>query len=347
MKTNAKRKNSAMKKLVPAAGMLALSASMLATSTYAWFTMNKTVNVTGMEVRTKVGDNLLISHVTGNGVAKNAENTFITTDNTSIKAWLQPVSTNTAAANNFWYTLDAKADGSKLTAATNYLDYDSVGLGAATDATNFANKFSQDYGVTKSEVTGFGATTSPNNAAVGYVDYTFQLKAVNTNSSAQEIHLTQLDLLYDGTEAPVENAFRVAVFCEPEATTHTDDSDYFAAGGTSLKKMYKTTSATYFTAKSGASAADGVTAITTFADETSSDNKLASVPGDTTAYYNVVVRLWIEGEDTSCNSTTFAELTNKWSLNLRVDLGTPTSGEVNGNAIVNNLTIDHDSTDNS
>lgn len=33
MKTNAKRKNSAVKKLIPAAGMLALSASMLATST--------------------------------------------------------------------------------------------------------------------------------------------------------------------------------------------------------------------------------------------------------------------------------------------------------------------------
>ena len=306
--------------------------------------MNKTVTVTGMEVKTKVGDNLLISHVTGTGVAKNADNTFVTLDNTSIKAWLQPVSTNTAAASNFWYTLDAKADGSKLAADTTYLDYDGVGLGAASDTTNYANKFSQDYGVTKDEVTTFGATTSPSNAAVGYVDYTFQLKAVNTNSAAQEIHLTQLDLNYTGTESPEENAFRVAVFCEPEAASHTDDSDYFAAGGTTLKKFYKTTTATYFTSKSGASAADKVTAITTFADEASSDNKLASVPADTTAYYNVVVRLWIEGEDTTCNSQTFAELTNKWSLNLRLDLGAPSSGAVNGNTIVNNLTIDHDST---
>jgi hypothetical protein len=340
------KKNSTKKKLVSAAAMLALSTAMLGSSTYAWFTMNKTVTVTGMEVKTKVGDNLLISHVTGTGVAKNAENTFITSDTTSIKAWLEPVSTNTAAATNFWYTLDAKADGSKLAADTNYLDYDSVGLGDGTDTTNYANKFSQDYGVTKDEVTTFGATTSPNNGAVGYVDYTFQLKAVNTNSTAQEIHLTQLDLLYDGTEAPVEDAFRVAVFCEPEAATHTDDSDYFAAGGTTLKKFYKTTAANYFTAKSGASAADTVTAITTFADETSSDNKLASVPGDTTAYYNVVVRLWIEGEDTTCNSTTFAELTQKWSLNLRLDLGAPSSGAVNGNTIVNNLTIDHDNSNN-
>jgi hypothetical protein len=329
------------KQLAAAVAMTLVATVALGSSTYAWFTLNKTVNVTGMDVKTKVGENLLISHVTGTGVAKNADSTFVTEDNTTIKAWLEPVSTNTAAATNFWYTLDAKADGSKLSATTEYVDYDSVGLGAASDATNYANKFSQAYGVTKTEVTTFGATTSPSDAAVGYVDYTFQLKAVNTSGSAQEIHLTQLDLVYDGIESPVEDAFRVAVFCEPEAASHTDDSDYFAAGGTTLKKFYKTTAANYFTTKSGASAANTVTAITTFADEASSDNKLASVAADTTAYYNVVVRLWIEGEDTTCNSQTFAELTEKWSLSLQLDLGTPDAGAVNGNPIVNNLTITH------
>jgi len=339
---NTRKKGNPAKKLIPAAGSLMVSAVMLATSTYAWFTMNKTVTVTGMEVKTKVGDNLLISHVTGTGVAKNADSSFGTTDNTTIKAWLQPVSTNTAAATNFWYTLNAKADGSKLSG--NYVDYDSVGLGTEGVDTAYANKFSADYGVTKAEVNTFGATTSPADGAVGYVDYTFQLKATNTESSAQPIHLTQLDLNYDGTEAPVENAFRVAVFCEPKSNTSTGDSDYFAAGGTTLKKFYKTDTAAYHTAKSGVSAADTVTAITTFADESGSNNELASVPGDTTAYYNVVVRLWIEGEDTTCTSQTFAELTQKWSLDLRLDLGTPSAGAVNGNTIVNNLTIHHDNT---
>jgi hypothetical protein len=40
MKNNKKR--SPMMKIVSAAAMLAVSASMLGTSTYAWFTMNKT-----------------------------------------------------------------------------------------------------------------------------------------------------------------------------------------------------------------------------------------------------------------------------------------------------------------
>jgi len=60
MKTNAKRKNSAVKKLIPAAGMLALSASMLATSTYAWFSMNKTVTATGISMTATVPNQLLI-----------------------------------------------------------------------------------------------------------------------------------------------------------------------------------------------------------------------------------------------------------------------------------------------
>jgi len=61
MKKNEKRKNSTMKKLIPAAGMLALSASMLATSTYAWFTMNKVVEVTGLQMQATASSGLEIS----------------------------------------------------------------------------------------------------------------------------------------------------------------------------------------------------------------------------------------------------------------------------------------------
>jgi hypothetical protein len=50
MKNNNKKKGSTAKKLMPAAMMLAVSASMLGTSTYAWFTMNKTVEVKGLKL---------------------------------------------------------------------------------------------------------------------------------------------------------------------------------------------------------------------------------------------------------------------------------------------------------
>ena len=85
--------NKGLKKLIPAAGMLMLSAAMLGTSTFAWFTMNKTVSVTGMQVNTTVGSNLLISHDTTAGTSVNAEDTFKTSDTTAISALLEPVST--------------------------------------------------------------------------------------------------------------------------------------------------------------------------------------------------------------------------------------------------------------
>lgn len=61
MKNNDKRKGNNTKKLIPAAGMLALSASMLATSTYAWFTMSREVEVTGLNMTATVPEDLQIS----------------------------------------------------------------------------------------------------------------------------------------------------------------------------------------------------------------------------------------------------------------------------------------------
>ena len=50
------------KKLIPALGMLVLSACMLVTSTFAWFSMNENVKATGMEVKAK-GDQIFLQIV--------------------------------------------------------------------------------------------------------------------------------------------------------------------------------------------------------------------------------------------------------------------------------------------
>ena len=61
MKNNDKRKGNNTKKLIPAAGMLALSASMLATSTYAWFTMSREVEVSNIQMSATVPEDIQIS----------------------------------------------------------------------------------------------------------------------------------------------------------------------------------------------------------------------------------------------------------------------------------------------
>lgn len=333
-----KRKQKTSKKIVAAFAMFALSASMLGTATYAWFTMNKTVTVTGMEVRTTVSSNLLISH---DGVltstAKNAESTFTTSDTTAVKAWLQPTSSYTAATNNFWYTLNANADGSK--SAGDYTDYDdttSGGLSAASDSTNYANKFSQDYGVTKAQVTAFNPTTTPADGAVGYVDYVFQLKATNTTNADEKIYLTDLKLTY-GTTPDTDKAFRVAVFAEEENTGFTGD---ITANTTNFKGIYAPATADNHTPGTAVSSATGTTAITNFMNGGSDlATELTTISAGATKYYKVVVRLWIEGEDTTCTSETFANLTDTWSLDLRLDLGALSGTTVNGHTPVNELAM--------
>jgi hypothetical protein len=61
MKNDNKKKGNPTKKILPAAGMLALSASMLATSTYAWFTMSREVEVSNIQMTATVPEDIQIS----------------------------------------------------------------------------------------------------------------------------------------------------------------------------------------------------------------------------------------------------------------------------------------------
>ena len=60
MKNNEKQ-TSAKKKLIPAVSMLTASAVMLTTATYAWFTLNKEVQVSGLKMQATAGNSLEIS----------------------------------------------------------------------------------------------------------------------------------------------------------------------------------------------------------------------------------------------------------------------------------------------
>ena len=107
-----KKNTSPMKKLLPAVGMLAISATMLGTSTYAWFTMNKTVEVTGMELKTKVGANLLIC---SDNVEANYASATLSEGRMGL---LEPVSSINGTTGSFWYTVNANARGQKEGNAT-------------------------------------------------------------------------------------------------------------------------------------------------------------------------------------------------------------------------------------
>ena len=320
-------KFSMKKKLFASTSMLVVSAMMLSTATYAWFTMNKEVTITGMEVKTHVGSNLLIQKSTLARTDLEAEAGFITDETQAIAKILEPVST--IDGQSFFYTLDAKADGSKLHAPIGsdtsdtiaYTAYDITAVATGADASNYANKFSQDYELT---TTAADNIISGETSAYGYVDYVFQLKATNTESSVQYINLNQVNLTYAGT-TETDKAWRAAVFVVntgvDEGGTFADWSTSIPAATASLKTILTPENAANFDPGKAVDDIDSRAAVTY-----NTAANLATVPANSVKYYKVVVRLWIEGEDTTCNTSTYKTLTDEWTLDLTMDLESATGG---------------------
>ncbi|MCQ2399290.1 MAG: hypothetical protein MJ072_02155, partial [Clostridia bacterium] len=184
-----------MKKLIVAICSFAIAATMLGTSTFAWFSMNTKVSASGMQVKANVGGSLMIAAcetTTTAVVAESSfENGFVTT---SAATTLDPVST--VNGKDFYYTSTKNVTGS----------------GAASSATYV-------------KVTGDGASDSGFATAYGsevraYVDYAFQLKATNTSGSANYVNFTSVKLTYGGSTSSSE-AFRVAIFVDDMGTTGT------------------------------------------------------------------------------------------------------------------------------
>jgi hypothetical protein len=302
--TKNKKKSSAARKLIPAIGMLTVSAMMLSSSTYAWFTMNKEVTVTGMEVRTMVGDNLLIASDTLASTAVQDDSNFKSSMDVSLlEALLEPVST--VNGDDFFYTstFNVGGDGNALD-KTSYIAYNASA--AATNTSDYNNAFSENYGVNKTVGT-----------AEGYKDYVFQLKANNTDSSAKSVNLTNITLTQGATaETASLQAFRTAVFVEDLGTTPTAPAGGIGTLLTILSNEDSTTGENYFddgTAVDSVNSLDDVQNLNTAAE-------LGTVAGGTTKYFKVVVRLWLEGEDENCNNSVFNTLTDKWALNLTIKL---------------------------
>jgi hypothetical protein len=273
------------RKLIPAFAMLLVSAIMMTTASYAWFSINSTVNVKGMKVQTTTSDSILIATDTLTSTAQQAESAFDTALNQSVSGILNPVST--INAQEFFYTLGSNVQGSGNAKDDTYKAFVNTSEGL--------NTFNTDYGTTGTPAT-------------GYVEYVFQLKATNADPSATKtLGITELTLNYDGAADNGQKAFRVAVFAQAANT--------FASGTGDLKAVLKAADADYFdTGKAVASATElgNVTNLGSAA-------VIGTVEHNATAYYKVVVRLWLEGEDTTCKNDVYADLVSgNFTLDMKI-----------------------------
>lgn len=349
--TNEKRseKNSARRKLIPAIGMLTVSAMMLSSSTYAWFTMNKEVEVSGLEMKTKVGSNLLIC---SDNIEANYSSDRVAFER---KALLEPVSTVSGKTGSFFYTTDAKATGEKahdesaagVADEFKYIAYkEDTALQAADPVTGkykYDNAFNDKYTIAAADK----GSTDAFKTAYGYVDYVFYLKATG-EAADQQLRMTQCDLNYtydnaataDVTETdPGDNAWRIAVFATDITANggKGNTGEGAAVGKIDPANVANENAKTILKLSTGenweenkAVASETSTGAVTYGTDAILDN---NIDAGVTKYYKVLVRVWLEGEDKSCNSATYAQLTNAWSLDLDFQLTSATEDAAGKTAV--------------
>jgi hypothetical protein len=160
--TNTKKKHGNKMKLMSAIGMLTVSAAMLVSSTFAWFSLNKTVTATSMQVTAKTDSTYLMINLTeqtADGIqAAGLKTVAATVDDAD--AMLFPASPALTAAEAGYLTTSGKKVGgdpittagvvvdntAKAAAITNWFTADALAPGAATIDTGTAKQLTSFTG---------------------------------------------------------------------------------------------------------------------------------------------------------------------------------------------------------
>lgn len=349
MKTNNKKKGNTAKKLMPAAAMLAVSASMLATSTYAWFTMNKEVSVTGMEVKAHAEEGLLINEVK---LATSTTWDSQATAGTNTVA-LRPASTSNLT--NWWHAnskqFNEEAGIGELGQTVDdgngnyYANVSATNTPTISDKTivyDEASTTQTDYatGNSKAEThvyykdASFGTSNQYDDGEGFYVKYIYYLKS----SGANDLVVSDLqarvkayaktgdtgntaDLMKSlrvGIEVPASNASSAAragfgIFAPvPGADdTYSVTNDATGSASTSVNAVDATTLGT-------------ATAYTTLNITTTGDNPSTStitIPDVNDAGIPVYVYVWFEGEDNACTSKNLQSIISTYDIDIDFSVG--------------------------
>ena len=338
--------------VVPALAVLLLSTAASVSGTVAWFSMNNSVKVDGMTVTTKVSSNLLIAET-------NQEANYNDSITQARAGVLEPAST--VDAENFFYTVNAKGDGDAKT--ENYTAYneatnlENTGAGKAKYDTAFNSAYGVADTVTTSNVV-YGyidysffikATSAADDQVLYMSKCNLTYKADGTNYSAiSNGYAWRVGLLSYQTNANTaaddSNLDLKTVLAPAQAmnqnqkyeevtglTVGTDDVDsYFLDPYGHLPASGKAAANTkYYEAPANPVDPEAVDSTSTLDEVTNAGEPAQAATNidlGITSYTRIVVRLWLEGEDVSCTSTTYANLTRDWKLTLEFKLGNADDG---------------------
>ena len=288
------------KKLLSAVGMLTVSTTMLISSTFAWFSLNKKASVQNMSLKVSTSSNLLISPDNASDATYDKEL------KKNIEALLAPSSTVNGI--DYFYTLDAAADGHKAKGPNDeypflrYMENQTLDvLDTYAEKSKYDGVFNLNYSIS----TANPETAAAFKTAYGYVDYVMYLKATSTEEN-QKIVMSKCNLLYKG-EVLEDKAWRAAILVQ-ETSAKTQP--------TSVGDLVSIIAPTGAKNHNEGLAADTTSSI----GDISNDNEEViiddNIANGESKYYKVVVRVWIEGEDTTCTTEVYGNKTDKYTLDL-------------------------------
>ena len=302
MKTNEKKNTSAKKKLIPAVAMLTTSAVMLSTATYAWFTMSREVEVTGIKLTATTPQTIEISlgqATTSNTLTHGVEATAPNSDD----MWTHTAATGSVYQDfgklipvssvdgfNMFYTEKATENGKKVSDVPNPFTKAETAVGW---------EFKEGG---KSAETGAVVNAAENDGSGYYLDIPVWFRTTSTDAVTLGLEVEIKNSSDDDTKSVLYKAARVAilpetksaqkVFSETGAKYYKDGKAVATAGATLAASYGDVSAATEATVTCGkVTNPDATTQVATVTASTGTGY------GGAVKYY---IRVWLEGEDEAC-----------------------------------------------
>ena len=269
--------------------MLLLSTAASVTGTVAWFSMNNFVTATGMEVKAKAENGIVISKAASGDTWKE---TAASAHNTALE--LKPTSTATAATWVHSTSNDASDENTEN-------DYDLLLL--TVDSGTGAGY------VNDNDQTGYqavaGTTTGENPVAYAadstyYAMHSFYIKS-SAEAIQKTIYITNVKATLPGTQnsEDLNKALRVLVRLSSDASTAKVYSPVYAASSYSVA----TSAGTYAAATKATVTpidATGTNGLIATANQSFLANQ--AIPSSSSAPLQIDIYLYFEGEDPNCKS---------------------------------------------
>lgn len=292
-----------MKKLIPALCLLLISAILMGTSTYAWFSMNTTVTATNMKVKAVAEQGILINEVpAANSPTWDNE---ATTNQATAGIQLRATSTATTAT---WFTATSKKANSAA-AASETSNSEDLNGGYTTLSLNSSTIQSAAEGVSAQQDVYFvdaNGNSTYDDGEGYYAKYTYYLKSsagaltLSTAAKSQTVNISKIEVSGNTNSADLDKSLRVAVVVNSKAYI-------FAPLNTSAGTYYVGTNHT---------------ATTPLNHTVSQPTALTSLPATTAPGTAVYVYLYFEGEDANLKTDSITSTLDNLTVNVAFSLVT-------------------------